>query len=230
LLESWYPGEQGGSAIARVLFGDADPSGRLPVSFPATESGTPTAGDPLSYPGVADRTVYKEGVLVGYRWYDAHHVAPAFPFGFGLSYTHFAYGPLRVTAVRTRAAVPRLSLPIANDGGRPGVEVPQLYVHIPPPGRGLSEPPWQLRGFRRVSLGSGARATVTFTLTARDLAFWSAQEPSWRVGPGCYPVFVGSSSRTARRTGAIAVGTARCPGAAAHIGLPSAEAAARSLL
>jgi beta-glucosidase len=91
LLEAWYPGEQGGAALARVLFGDVDPSGHLPVTFPQAEGDEPTAGDPESYPGVANSETYKEGVLVGYRWFDAHALTPAFPFGFGLSYTSFAY-------------------------------------------------------------------------------------------------------------------------------------------
>ncbi len=92
LLEAWYPGEQGGPAIARVLFGDADPGGRLPATFPREEGDIPTAGDPEKYPGVAENVKYKEGVLVGYRWYDANRIAPAFPFGYGLSYTRFRYG------------------------------------------------------------------------------------------------------------------------------------------
>ena len=96
LLEAWYPGERGGPAIARVLFGDIDPSGRLPATFPNAEADTPTSGDPEKYPGVNDNVYYKEGLLVGYRWYDAHRLAPAFPFGFGLSYTRFRYSGLRL--------------------------------------------------------------------------------------------------------------------------------------
>ncbi len=96
LLEAWYPGEQGGTAIAHVLFGDVDPSGHLPVTFPQTRNQEPTANDSSSYPGVANQETYKEGVFVGYRWFDAHHLNPAFPFGFGLSYTRFAYRHLRI--------------------------------------------------------------------------------------------------------------------------------------
>jgi beta-glucosidase len=172
LLEAWYPGEEGGTAIAHVLFGDVDPGGRLPVTFPASETKTPTAGDPWSYPGVGNRTLYKERVLVGYRWYDAHRIQPAFPFGFGLSYTSFAYGALSVRAMSDRRRPVQVTLTVANDGDRAGIEVPQLYVAIPRPGQQIIQPPRQLRGFERVSLRAGARAEVTFTLTARDLAWW----------------------------------------------------------
>src|SRR4051794_640850 len=134
LLEAWYPGERGGTAIARVLFGDADPAGRLPATFPAAEDQEPTAGDPDKYPGNGLDVHYKEGVFVGYRWFDAHGFQPAFPFGFGLSYTRFRFSGLRVAGRRVSATV-------TNAGRRPGIAVPQLYLGSPAPG----EPPWQLR-------------------------------------------------------------------------------------
>src|SRR5207248_5822061 len=105
LLEAWYPGEEGGSAIARVLFGDVAPGGRLPATFPQQEGDIPTAGDPEKYPGVAETVKYKEGVLVGYRWYDANGIVPAFPFGYGLSYASFAYRNLQVRPAPGGASV-----------------------------------------------------------------------------------------------------------------------------
>ena len=96
LLEAWYPGLEGGTAIGRVLFGD-DPGGRLPVTFPRREADLPTAGDLEAYPGVAEMVRYKEGVLVGHRWYDAKGIEPAFAFGHGLSYTSFSYRDLKIT-------------------------------------------------------------------------------------------------------------------------------------
>jgi beta-glucosidase len=230
LLEAWYPGEEGGAAIARVLFGNVDPGGRLPVTFPASEAKTPTAGDPESYPGVDNRTSFSEGVLVGYRWYEAHHNRPAFPFGFGLSYTRFRYQRLQLKTPRGRTRVLHVSLTVANVGPRAGTAVPQLYVHVPPPRRNVLEPPRQLRGFDHIVLRRGESRRVTFTLTARDLAWWDTGAHSWRVATGCYKIFVGSSSQRLPLSATVAVGDTRCHNAAAELRRPSSRAAASSLL
>jgi beta-glucosidase len=206
LLEAWYPGEQGGAAIAHVLFGDVDPSGRLPVTFPRSESDEPTAGDPASYPGIADSESYKEGVFVGYRWFDAHRLAPAFPFGFGLSYTRFAFGDLTIEPSAGGAAV---TATIANVGRRTGEAVPQLYVGLPS-SASVPEPPAQLRGIAKLRLAPGKRARVRFALDARSLSYWDTRVGAWRVGPGCYRVIVGSSSRDLPLRGAFGRGGARC--------------------
>jgi beta-glucosidase len=213
LLDAWYPGEQGGTAIARVLFGDVDPGGHLPVTFPQTEAEEPTAGDPQSYPGVADSEVYKEGVFVGYRWFDAHALEPAFPFGFGLSYTSFSYSGLSAAATGTGA---RVSATIADTGGRRGSAVAQLYVGLPSQ-PGLPEPPEQLRGFAKVTLAPGHAARVTFPLTGRSLSYWNASAGHWSVAPGCDPVMIGSSSRELPLTGTLAINGAACPGALASV-------------
>lgn len=230
LLEAWYPGEEGGAAIARVLFGDVNPGGRLPVTFPASEAKTPTAGDPASYPGVKDRTSFSEGVLVGYRWYEAHRSRPAFPFGFGLSYTRFRYESLQLKTLRGRGRILQVSLTVANVGPRAGTAVPQLYVHIPPPKRNVSEPPRQLRGFDHIVLRAGESQRVTFTLTARDLAWWDTVASRWRVATGCYKVYVGSSSERLALSATVAVGDARCHDAAAKLPRPLSSALASSLL
>jgi beta-glucosidase len=205
LLEAWYPGEQGGSAIARVLFGDTDPGGRLPATFPQQEGDIPTAGDPEKYPGVAENVRYKEGVLVGYRWYDANGIEPAFPFGYGLSYTSFRYSGLKVSASS-------VSVTVSNVGRRSGVDVPQLYLGLPSPGPGVIQPPKQLKGFQRVSLAPGASQRVTFALDARSLSYWNSSDNGWRVAPGCYRVMVGRSSRDVLLRGTLPVGGATCPG------------------
>ena len=192
LLEAWYPGQEGGPAIARVLFGDADPGGRLPATFPASEADEPTAGDPEKYPGVADTVTYKEGVLVGYRWFDALGLRPAYPFGFGRSYTTFAYGDLRIDPTGDGLAV---TAQVTNTGTRSGVAVPQLYVGLPSPGPGIVQPPRQLRGFAKLGLRPGERRRVSFTLDERALSYWDSSSGSWRVAPGCYAIEVGSSSR-----------------------------------
>ena len=133
LVEAWYPGEQGGPALARVLFGDVDPGGRLPVTFPDSESQLPTAGDPQKYPGVGMDVTYKEGVLVGYRWYDANKLAPAFPFGFGLSYSTFGYSGLQVTPAPAGSTAATVSVVVRNTGARAGIEVPSSIWRCPRP-------------------------------------------------------------------------------------------------
>jgi beta-glucosidase len=203
LLEAWYPGEQGGPAIASVLFGDSDPSGRLPVTFPQQEGDIPTAGDPEKYPGVAENVKYKEGVLVGYRWYDANHIKPAFPFGFGLSYTNFAYKDLRVTPSGA-------SITVTNTGTRAGTDTPQLYLGLPQPDPNTVQPPKQLKGFQKVTLAPGESRRIAFPITTRDLSYWDSLADDWRVAPGCYAVMVGHSSRDIAATGALGVGSG-CP-------------------
>lgn len=185
LLDAWYPGEQGGAAIARVLFGDINPSGHLPATFPASESDEPTAGDPSSYPGVANTETYKEGVFVGYRWFDAHSLTPAFPFGFGLSYTRFAYRDLAVTPTSVSATV-------TNAGSQPGADVAQLYLALPSL-PGVPQPPEQLKGYEKVTLQPGQSARVSFPLNSRSLSYWDGS--GWHVAPGCAGVMVGDSSR-----------------------------------
>jgi beta-glucosidase len=206
LLEAWYPGEQGGAPIARVLFGDVDPSGRLPVTFPRSESDEPTAGDPASYPGIANSETYREGVFVGYRWFDAHRLDPAFPFGFGLSYTRFAFRDLAIEPTGAGAVV---TATVANVGRRTGEAVPQLYVGLPS-SASVPQPPAQLRGIAKLQLAPGKRARVRFALDARSLSYWDTGLGSWRVGRGCYRVMVGSSSRDLPLRGAFGRGGTRC--------------------
>jgi beta-glucosidase len=208
LVEAWYPGADGGDAIARVLFGDADPSGRLPATFPKQESDIPTAGDPEKYPGTAETVHYKEGLDVGYRWYDAKGIEPAFPFGFGLSYTSFAYSGLS-------ASPDGVSVTVTNTGSRAGIEVPQVYLGFP---AAAGEPPKQLKGYQRVSLAPGKSTRVTFPLDPRSFSHWDTPSGAWAITPGCYDVLVGASSRDVREQGQIAQGGAHCAGAAGASG------------
>ncbi len=197
LLEAWYPGQQAGPAIARVLFGDVDASGRLPVSFMQSESDTPVAGNPQQYPGVANIAQYSEGLLTGYRWHDAHDVEPAYPFGHGLSYTQFAFSDLQIGADEIAATV-------SNVGDRAGTEVAQLYIGTSHAGPG--EPPRQLKGFQRVQLQPGESLTVRFPLDARSLAYWDIATGGWRTAPGCYTIWVGASSRDLPLNGTLGLG------------------------
>jgi beta-glucosidase len=191
ILEAWYPGEEAGPALAHVLFGDVDPGGRLPVTFPPSETQYPTAGDPRAYPGVGGEIFYDEGVFVGYRWYDENHVAPAFPFGAGLSYTSFRYSRLRVQA---RGDAVTVTAQVTNTGKRTGFAVPQLYVGMPSPSPTVLQPPLQLKGYDKLSLAPGRTRTVTFALDDRSFSYWDTGSNGWRVAPGCYRILVGSSS------------------------------------
>jgi beta-glucosidase len=192
LLVPWYPGQEAGGAIARLLFGDTDPGGRLPVSFPEAAGDTPTANNPFQYPGVLERAEYSEGVFIGYRWHDREKVAPAYAFGEGLSYTQFDYGELAVTPA---ADVVRLHLQVRNRGARAGWAVPQVYLSLPAPSAELPQPPKALKGFDKRWLRPGQQARFEFTLDRRALSYWDPGSHEWRVQPGCYRVMAGPSSR-----------------------------------
>ncbi len=216
VLEAWYPGQEGGTALAHVLFGDVDPGGRLPVTFPADASQLPTAGDPARYPGVAEQVDYSEGVLVGYKWYDAHHFAPAYPFGAGLSYTRFRYGALHVSPAHGTNHVATATMTVTNTGDRAGIAVPQLYLGKPS-ARSLPQPVRQLVGYRSVRVPAGRTVRVSFPLDDRSFASWGSH--GWRIVPGCYRLSAGPSSRSAPGRGPT-VGRRRrsCRGSAADLG------------
>ncbi len=209
LLEAWYPGQEGGTAIARVLFGDIDPGGRLPATFPRHEGDIPTAGDLEKYPGVAENAEYKEGVLVGYRWYDARSIEPAFPFGFGLSYTTFSIHDLRIERDSNGVGA-RITIEVTNTGNRRGIAVPQLYVGIPSPSPEIVQPPKHLKRFAHLSIVPGSTERATFELESRDLSFWDVSSEDWRVAPGCYAIMVGSSSRDIEQQATVPIGVGSC--------------------
>ncbi|MEV5574097.1 glycoside hydrolase family 3 C-terminal domain-containing protein [Spirillospora sp. NPDC052269] len=195
IMESWYAGGRGGTAIARVLFGDVDPGGRLPVTFPAAEKQAPISGNPAQYPGAGNTVRYGEELLVGYRHYDAKGYVPAFPFGYGLSYTGFKFSALKMS----RTGV---SVTVTNTGKRRGYAVPQLYLGLPS-SKAVPEPAKQLRGFGKISLAPGASARVTFPLDARAFSYWNTTTHSWQQMKGCAKVMVGSSSRSVSLSGSL---------------------------
>ncbi|HEX6454346.1 MAG TPA: glycoside hydrolase family 3 C-terminal domain-containing protein [Trebonia sp.] len=191
VVEAWYPGEGDGNAIASVLFGDVNPSGKLPITFPASETAVP-ANTPQQYPGVNGTAVYSEGLDVGYRYDDAEGITPLFPFGFGLSYTSFAFSHLTVSQGGTgNHPVVQVDAQVTNTGSRAGTEVAQLYIGDP---AAAQEPPRQLKGFQRVYLQPGQHAEVHFTLPASALSYWDTVTNGWVVAPGTYQVYVGDSS------------------------------------
>jgi beta-glucosidase len=211
LLETWYPGGPGGAAVAGVLFGDADPGGRLPVTFPASAGQIPTAGTPAQYPGIGPVTDYSEGVLVGYRWYDAQHEQPAYPFGFGLSYTSFRLSHLRVHRRPGAGDADTVAVRVTNTGARRGWAVPEVYVAVPAPA-GLTEPPDQLKGFAKLSLAPHQTRTATIALDAGSFSYWSTGVQNWSIQPGCDTILVGTSSRNLPLHTAVAQAGGGCPG------------------
>jgi beta-glucosidase len=211
LVQVWYPGQEGGTALAEILFGDVNPSGHLPVTFerrwednPAHDSYYPDAG--------TNRVVYKEGVFVGYRGYEARGATPLFPFGYGLSYTTFTYGHLSVTPL-TGGASPgppyEVSFDVTNTGSRDGADVAQVYVgdrHAKVP-RPAKEP----KGFVKVPLRPGETKRVAVTLDERALSYYDAEAKQWRIEPGDFDVLVGRSSAQIERRGTLRLGTAAAP-------------------
>jgi beta-glucosidase len=192
VLEAWYPGQEDGSAIAAVLFGDVNPSGHLPVTFPKSLADVP-ASTPAQWPGVNGQVQYSEGVDVGYRWYAAKDIAPLFPFGYGLSYTQFTYSGIRVTPgpITARGQV-TVSADVTNTGKRAGADVAQLYVSDP---AATGEPPQQLKGFDKVSLKPGQTKRVSFRLpAAQAFSYWDSDVNAFAVADGAYKLSIGDSS------------------------------------
>ncbi len=218
VVQAWFPGQECGYAIADVLFGDVNPSGRLPQTFPRRLEDNPAY---INYPGENGRVHYGEGIFVGYRYYDKKKIEPLFPFGYGLSYTTFAYRNLRLSASDTSTGLSarvdvnedlQVSVDVQNSGARAGQEVVQLYVRdlesTPSAalrqssgqgsGRRLMRPEKELKAFAKVSLEPGQTRTVTLTLTRESLACYDDQARQWVAEAGEFEVLVGSSSRDIR--------------------------------
>jgi beta-glucosidase len=188
VLEAWLGGEEGPDAVARILFGLAEPSGRLPVSFPRRIEDTGAHG---WYPGGAE-VVYGEGLFVGYRHFDRAAVAPMFPFGHGLTYTRFAYSGLEAPEEARAGEAVEVSFTLANIGQRRGKETAQLYIR--PRGPSVERPVKELKGFAKLDLGPGDTARVRLTLTPRDFSFWDLAGGGWLAEPGSYDLLIGGSA------------------------------------
>ncbi|HEY1203812.1 MAG: glycoside hydrolase family 3 C-terminal domain-containing protein [Bryobacteraceae bacterium] len=199
ILEAWYPGIRGGQAIASLLFGKANPSGKLAVTFPAADAdlphpklpvppgGLPGPLEGLFRPSPPFPVPYDEGLKVGYKWFDAEHKTPLFPFGFGLSYTSYSYSHLKATGGRA----PSVSFVVRNTGKRAGAEIAQVYVAFP---EKAGEPPKRLVAWEKVQLAPGQSKTVTLTIDPLYLSVFNADEDRWEIVPGEYRLLAGPSS------------------------------------
>jgi beta-glucosidase len=206
LVEAWYSGQEDGNAIAAVLYGDVDPSAKLPLSFPRTAAAIPTSR-PEQWPGLDGRSTYVEKLNVGYRWYDATHTQPLFPFGFGLSYTTFRVSHLAVTPESLPSGQQntkvQVTVEVTNTGQRQGAEVVQVYVQQP---AANGEPPHQLHAFGRVQLDPGETKPVTLTLEPSSFSIYDAAAKHWIFPDGTYGILAGTSSRDLPLHASIAIG------------------------
>jgi beta-glucosidase len=199
ILHAWYPGQEGGTALAQILFGEFGPAGRLPVTFERRWEDNPTFRN--YYPQKGDKHVeYAEGIFVGYRGYERAGTKPLFPFGFGLSYTTFAYSDLEIApAAKGSGAVLAVAFKVKNTGSQEGAEVAQVYIsdsHAP-----LPRPPKELKGFVRVSLQPGETKQLTVLLDRRAFSYYDVAKHDWNAAPGEFGMLVGSSSIDIRLQG-----------------------------
>ncbi len=211
ILLAWQPGLEGGNAIADVLSGKVNPSGKLATTFPASYADVPSA---KSFPGkefpeksttgmfgmksMPAEVTYDEGIYVGYRYYNTFHIKPAYEFGYGLSYTHFDYSPVTLSAADFKGTM-TVTLTVANKGKVAGKEVVQLYLSAPV--NKMDKPAAELRGFAKTGLlQPGQSQSITFTLTAKDLASFDTGTSSWIADAGTYTVRIGASSLNVRQT------------------------------
>lgn len=205
VLEAWYPGIRGGEAIAGILFGEVNPSAKLPVTFPKSETDLPhVAIEPPSAgaPGAANPPPfdlqYSEGLKVGYKWFDAANKEPLFPFGFGLSYTTYSYAGLRVRQGKDVA----VTFAVTNTGKLAGTEIAQVYASLPAP---AAEPPKRLVAWKPLALAPGETRTVTLTLDPYSLSIFNVDKNDWELAPGQYKLYVGGSSRSTPLTETLAM-------------------------
>jgi len=221
VLEAWFPGMEGGNVIADVIFGDVNPSGKLPVTFPKKLTDSPAHDSYKTYPGIktwdkikegdmeikndqirikygrGDKVYYDEGVFVGYRHFDTKGIDPLFPFGHGLSYTTFKYDNLKISKQTVSGDEKfNVSVDITNSGKRAGAEVAQIYVQDVE--SSVERPLKELKGFKKAKLDPGAKETIVFELGKKDLSFYDEKSSSWIAEKGQFIIIVGSSSRDIR--------------------------------
>lgn len=201
ILEAWFGGSESGNAIADVIMGNVNPSGKLPITFPVRWEDCSAYS---SYRKQDSVSVYSEGIFVGYKWFDKNNIAPLFPFGYGLSYTSFSYRNMKIDSGSANGRLLyKVSFDLQNIGKRKGVEVPQLYVGAT--GLPIQLPLKQLRGFQRISLNPGETKRVEFTIKRDAFSYYDVKKGMWVVEPGRYDISVGSSSRDIRLNESVMV-------------------------
>ncbi|MHA1130716.1 MAG: glycoside hydrolase family 3 C-terminal domain-containing protein, partial [Candidatus Helarchaeota archaeon] len=207
VVQAWYAGCEGGRVIADILFGDVNPSGRLPITFPKKLKDSPAHKSKKAYPGekiydkkgkIKDEIVYyDEGIFVGYRYFDKHNIEPLFPFGHGLSYTTFEYSNLKLSTTQlVTTDTLSISVEIQNTGDQAGAEVVQLYLEDVE--STVDRPVKELKGFQKVFLEAGEKKTVEFLIDKDDLSFYDEDERCWKAENGAFRIHIGSSSRDIR--------------------------------
>jgi beta-glucosidase len=212
VLEAWYPGQRGGQAIANILFGSVNPSGKLPITFPASVNDLPRPTIPIPSPPTSSATFdvdYTiEGFNVGYKWFEAQNIQPLFAFGYGLSYTTFSISNLQLTPDSPASGGFQVSFNLQNTGPLAGAEVAQVYLGVP---ASTGEAPQRLVGWSKVLLQPGAQQTVTVTVDANSpshpLSYWDVNANGWVTAPGTYTVYVGNSSDNVASAGTFTVGS-----------------------
>jgi beta-glucosidase-like glycosyl hydrolase len=200
VFANWYGGGETGAATAALIFGTVDPSGKLPVTFPASLSQVPAQTE-AQWPGTSTGVDFSEGVDIGYRWYQSQNITPLYPFGYGLSYTKFSFSNLSVGAFNSNGTA-TVTATMTNTGSVAGADVAQLYVGDP---AASDDPPEQLKGFQRATLNPGQSTTVSFPLTIHDLASWSATANAWEAQAGTYSIKVGDASNNLPLTGSTSL-------------------------
>jgi beta-glucosidase len=200
VVEMWYAGQEQGHALAQILFGDVNPSGKLPVTIGATRA---DYSDSASYPGTNGVMTYTEGIYVGYRHFDKSHIVPLFPFGYGLSYTQFNYDKLKNPRSVKIGQTANITFTVQNTGKVAGDEIAEVYVH--PLNPTVDRPVQELKGFQRVSMAPKQKVPVSVVLGPNSFAYWDTKTHAWKTDPGKYEIDVASSSRDIRLRGNITV-------------------------
>ena len=201
ILQSWFPGQEFGNSLSDIIFGEVNPSGKLPTTFPKTISDTPAFA---TYPGEDLQMDYEEGLFIGYRWYDRENIEPLFPFGHGLSYTSFEYSNLRAIPPKGTSSVAAFEIDITNSGIMAGKEIVQGYVSVS--NSNIERADKELKKFEKVSLEPGETKKLIFELSERDLSFWSTESNTWQVEPAEYVFEVGASASDIRETTSVWLG------------------------
>jgi beta-glucosidase len=189
ILQCWFPGQEFGNSLSDIIFGDTNPSGKLPTTFPKQIEDTPAFAH---YPGEDSQMDYLEGLYIGYRWYEKENIEPLFPFGHGLSYTEYSYSNLRVVPPKGTGSAVAFEVEITNTGDRLGKEVVQCYVGLE--NSNVDRPIKELKAFKKVELKPSESKVCSFELTEKDLSYWDEEDNCWKVESNEYTIFVGRSS------------------------------------